>query len=94
MIDKTLHYFCLLIKNVSKDNKYILTGRGGLFIHAAGTYGTIQRKQDDRVIVQMPSKRLFSFDQHCMAVVGMLMNSNFTKSYIILFINFYQTRYH
>ncbi|CAD0202231.1 unnamed protein product [Chrysodeixis includens] len=49
-------------------------GQGGLFIHAAGTCGTILRKQDDRVIVQMPSKRMFSLDQHCMAVVGRLSN--------------------
>ncbi|CAH0399430.1 unnamed protein product [Chilo suppressalis] len=49
-------------------------GYGGLYIHAAGTFGTILRKQDDRVIVQMPSKRTFSFDQHCMAVVGRLSN--------------------
>lgn len=43
---------------------------GGLYIHAAGTFGTILRKQGDRIIVQMPSGRLFSFDQNCMAVVG------------------------
>ncbi|XP_049872135.1 39S ribosomal protein L2, mitochondrial [Pectinophora gossypiella] len=49
-------------------------GQGGLYIHAAGTFGTILRKQDDRIIVQMPSKRLFSFDQHCVAVVGRLSN--------------------
>ncbi|XP_045538765.1 39S ribosomal protein L2, mitochondrial [Papilio machaon] len=49
-------------------------GMGGLYIHAAGTFGTILRKQDERIIVQMPSKRLFSFDQHCMAVVGRLSN--------------------
>ncbi|XP_026493098.1 large ribosomal subunit protein uL2m [Vanessa tameamea] len=49
-------------------------GQGGLYVHAAGTYGTILRKQDDRVIVQMPSKRPFSFSQYCMAVVGRLSN--------------------
>ncbi|KAL4717174.1 hypothetical protein ACJJTC_017061 [Scirpophaga incertulas] len=49
-------------------------GYGGLYIHAAGTFGTILRKNNDRIIVQMPSKRLFSFDQHCMAVVGRLSN--------------------
>nr|AER27809.1 mitochondrial ribosomal protein L2 [Antheraea yamamai] len=49
-------------------------GQGGLYIHAAGTYGVIIRKEENRVIVQMPSKRLFSFDQHCMAVVGRLSN--------------------
>ncbi|OWR49954.1 large ribosomal subunit protein uL2m [Danaus plexippus] len=49
-------------------------GQGGLYIHAAGTFGTILRRQDDRIIVQMPSKRLFSFNEHCMAVVGRLSN--------------------
>ncbi|XP_013183664.1 large ribosomal subunit protein uL2m [Amyelois transitella] len=49
-------------------------GFGGLYIHAAGTFGTILRKQDDRIVVQMPSKRTFSFDQMCMAVVGRLSN--------------------
>lgn len=49
-------------------------GMGGLYIHAAGTFGTILRKQDDRIVIQMPSKRLFSFDQKCMAVVGRLSN--------------------
>lgn len=49
-------------------------GQGGLYVHAAGTSATILRKQDDRIIVQMPSKRLFSFDQHCMCVVGRLSN--------------------
>ncbi|XP_037972013.2 39S ribosomal protein L2, mitochondrial [Plutella xylostella] len=49
-------------------------GKGGLYVHAAGTFGTILRRQDDRVVVQMPSKRQFSFSQHCMAVVGRLSN--------------------
>ncbi|XP_050667288.1 39S ribosomal protein L2, mitochondrial isoform X2 [Leptidea sinapis] len=51
-------------------------GQGGLYIHAAGTSGTILRRQNDRIIVQMPSKRLFSFDEHCMAVVGRLSNED------------------
>ncbi|XP_030029310.2 39S ribosomal protein L2, mitochondrial [Manduca sexta] len=58
-----------LVHSIEKE-----PGQGGLYIHAAGTYGTIIRKQEDRVIVQMPSKHLFSFDQHCMAVVGRLSN--------------------
>ncbi|XP_022131163.1 39S ribosomal protein L2, mitochondrial [Pieris rapae] len=49
-------------------------GQGGLYIHAAGTFGTILRRQNDRIVVQMPSKRLFSFNEHCMAVVGRLSN--------------------
>ncbi|XP_038221883.1 39S ribosomal protein L2, mitochondrial [Zerene cesonia] len=58
-----------LVNSIEKE-----PGQGGLYIHAAGTYGTILRKQNDRVIVQMPSKRLFSFNEHCMAVVGRLSN--------------------
>ncbi|XP_026326054.1 39S ribosomal protein L2, mitochondrial [Hyposmocoma kahamanoa] len=58
-----------LVHSIEKE-----PGQGGLYIHAAGTFGTILRKQDDRVIVQMPSKRQFSFDMHCMAVVGRLSN--------------------
>ena len=39
-------------------------------ILAAGTYGTIMRKFDDRVVVQLPSKKEFAFLQTCMATVG------------------------
>lgn len=52
--------------------KYV--GLGGMLVHAAGTAGTILRKEDDRVIVQMPSKKPFSLDQRCMATVGRLSN--------------------
>ncbi|XP_035446957.1 39S ribosomal protein L2, mitochondrial [Spodoptera frugiperda] len=58
-----------IVHNIEK-----VPGEGALYIHAAGTFGTILRRQDDRIIVQMPSKRLFSFDPHCMAVVGRLSN--------------------
>ncbi|KAF9422490.1 hypothetical protein HW555_001888 [Spodoptera exigua] len=58
-----------IVHNIEK-----VPGEGALYIHAAGTFGTILRRQDDRIIVQMPSKRLFSFDQHCMAVVGRVSN--------------------
>ncbi|CAG5078251.1 Similar to MRPL2: 39S ribosomal protein L2 [Cotesia congregata] len=50
-------------------------GLGGFLIHAAGTSGTILRRDgDDRVIVQMPSKKLFSLSKTCMATVGRLSN--------------------
>lgn len=39
-------------------------------IHAAGTYGTLIRRFDDKVVVQIPSKKEFAFDQTCMATVG------------------------
>ncbi|XP_034949906.1 39S ribosomal protein L2, mitochondrial [Chelonus insularis] len=48
---------------------------GGCLIHAAGTFGTILRKDGlDRVIVEMPSKKLFSLHETCMATVGRLSN--------------------
>lgn len=49
-------------------------GTGGFYIHAAGTVGTIIKREMDRVIVQMPSKHQFSFHETCMATVGRLSN--------------------
>jgi large subunit ribosomal protein L2 len=49
------------------------------FIHAAGTYGTILRKFDDRVVVQLPTKKEFAFLQTCMATVGRLSNVEHNK---------------
>ncbi|XP_071866139.1 mitochondrial ribosomal protein L2 [Bombus fervidus] len=49
--------------------------QGGCYIHAAGTFGTIIRKDgEDRVVVKMPSKKEFSIHQSCMATVGRLSN--------------------
>lgn len=52
------------------------------YIHAAGSYATIVRKYDDRVVVQMPTKREFAFDQTCMATVGRLSNQDHGKTHI------------
>ncbi|KAL5293166.1 MRPL2 family protein [Megaselia abdita] len=49
-------------------------------IHAAGTYGTILRKFDDKVVVQLPSKREFAFDRKCMATVGRVSNIEHEKT--------------
>lgn len=49
-------------------------GLGGYLIHAAGTYGTLVRRDGDRLIVQMPSKKQFSLYEACMATVGRLSN--------------------
>lgn len=49
-------------------------GRGGVLIHAAGTYGTVTKREEDRVIVQVPSKKHFSLHESCMATVGRLSN--------------------
>ncbi|CAO1425657.1 unnamed protein product [Diamesa hyperborea] len=50
------------------------------FIHAAGTYGTIQRKFGDHVVVQMPTKREYAFLQTCMATVGRVSNIDHGKT--------------
>ncbi|ALC44133.1 mRpL2 [Drosophila busckii] len=51
-------------------------------IHAAGTFGTILRKFDDKVVVQLPSKREFAFDRSCMATVGRLSNVEHNKEHV------------
>ncbi|GAB0097902.1 Ribosomal protein L2 [Sergentomyia squamirostris] len=51
-------------------------------IHAAGTFGTVIRKFDDYVVVQMPSKQEFAFKQTCMATVGRVSNVNHNKEHV------------
>ncbi|XP_067612945.1 large ribosomal subunit protein uL2m [Eurosta solidaginis] len=51
-------------------------------IHAAGTFGTIIRKFDDKVVVQLPSKREFAFDRKCMATVGRVSNITHNKEHV------------
>lgn len=48
-------------------------------IHSAGTYGTISRKFGEHVVVQLPSKQEFAFQQICMATVG-TVQSLFSKT--------------
>ncbi|XP_055631359.1 39S ribosomal protein L2, mitochondrial [Toxorhynchites rutilus septentrionalis] len=49
-------------------------------IHSAGTYGTIIRKFGDLVVVQLPSKQEFAFNQTCMATVGRVSNIHHNKT--------------
>lgn len=49
-------------------------GLGGFLVHAAGTYATILRKADKRVIIMMPSKKEFSLPEICMCTVGRIGN--------------------
>lgn len=50
-------------------------GLGGFLVHSAGTYATVVRKApNDRVIIQLPSKKEFSLPQECMCTVGRLGN--------------------
>lgn len=48
-------------------------------IHAAGTYGTVIRKFGENVVVQLPSKKEFGFNQICMATVGRVSNIDHNK---------------
>lgn len=52
------------------------------YIHAAGTFGTILRKFDDKVVVQLPSKREYAFDRKCMATVGRVSNIDHDKEHV------------
>lgn len=49
-------------------------------VHAAGSFGTILRKFDNRVVVQLPTKKEFGFLQTCMATVGRLSNIEHGKT--------------
>jgi large subunit ribosomal protein L2 len=51
-------------------------------VRSAGSYGTILRKFDDRVVVQLPTKKEFGFLQTCMATVGRLSNIEHGKTHI------------
>ncbi|CRL05014.1 CLUMA_CG018042, isoform A [Clunio marinus] len=44
------------------------------YVTAAGTFGTILRKIDDRIVIQLPTKKEYGFLQNCMATVGRLSN--------------------
>ncbi|KAI4495737.1 hypothetical protein M0802_008360 [Mischocyttarus mexicanus] len=59
--------------NVCCVEKY--PGLGSKLMHAAGTTGMIIGADGtDRMIIQVPSKRKFSLDRRCVAVVGRLSN--------------------
>jgi len=47
-------------------------GDGGIFIKAAGIYGTVSRIIGEKVFVLMPSKKEKEFDPNCRAVLGVI----------------------
>ncbi|XP_050460815.1 39S ribosomal protein L2, mitochondrial [Cataglyphis hispanica] len=49
-------------------------GQGAFLIHAAGGVATIVRREEDRVVIQIAKKKLFSLHETCMATVGRLSN--------------------
>lgn len=67
-------------------NVEIYPGNAFHYIRAAGTYGTILRKFEDkegpRVVVQLPTKKEFGFMHTCMATVGRVGNVDHGKTHI------------
>uniref|UniRef100_A0A182VH59 Uncharacterized protein n=1 Tax=Anopheles merus TaxID=30066 RepID=A0A182VH59_ANOME len=55
-------------------------GQSCHLIHAAGSYGTILRRFGELVVVQLPSKQEFAFQQTCMATVGRVSNIAHAKT--------------
>lgn len=45
-------------------------GGGGTFIRSSGSYGTVNKIQEDTVSVMMPSKKEKKFHKNCRAVIG------------------------
>lgn len=67
-------------------NVEIYPGENFHLVRAAGTYGTILRKFEDkqgqRVVVQLPTKKEFGFMHNCMATVGRVSNVDHGKTHI------------
>jgi large subunit ribosomal protein L2 len=57
-------------------------GQAYHLVRSAGSYATILRKFEDRVVVQLPTKKEFGFLQNCMATVGRLSNIDHGKTHI------------
>jgi ribosomal protein L2 len=48
----------------------MLPGKGSYFCRAAGTSATLVKKIGERVVLKMPNKKEYSFDEQVMAMVG------------------------
>lgn len=59
-----------------------IAGVKGHCILAAGTFGTILRKYDNLVVVQMPDKKEFAYNEKCMATVGRVSNVDHADTHI------------
>lgn len=49
-------------------------GKGGWYAHSAGSVATILKREENRVVIQLPKKKTFSLHEMCMATVGRLSN--------------------
>ncbi|XP_068209923.1 large ribosomal subunit protein uL2m-like [Palaemon carinicauda] len=57
-------------------------GEGSRIVHAAGTTAIVKRKMDDKIVIQLPSKREMALDARCMATVGRISNVDHGKQHI------------
>lgn len=60
----------------------LLPGDGAKIVKAAGTSAIVKRKVDDKVIIQLPSKREMALDARCMVTVGRVSNPDHGKQHI------------
>lgn len=52
-----------------------MPGDGGKFIRSTGTFGKITMKMEDKIIVQLPSKKKKTFNPNCRASIGIIAGS-------------------
>ena len=56
-----------LVYNIEK-----VPGDGGKFARASGTFARVVSKNDSKVLVQLPSKKIAKFDEKCRASIGVV----------------------
>ncbi|XP_076814888.1 large ribosomal subunit protein uL2m-like [Clavelina lepadiformis] len=74
--DGDAYPLCLLAIGTKVCSVEFFPGKGGQIARSAGAFCTITKKFDDRVQLQMPSKREIVVNEKCVAVVGTVSNSN------------------
>jgi len=63
-----------LVNNIERTPK-----TGSRYIQAGGSSAKIIRQLADSTVLKMPSKHEFTFDKHCLAVVGRMSNPDHSK---------------
>jgi large subunit ribosomal protein L2 len=58
-------------------NIELFPGKGGQIIRAAGTCAKVLAKENDFVVLRLPSKEIRLFKKECYATIGKLSNSDF-----------------
>jgi len=58
-------------------NVELIPGKGGQIIRSAGTSAKVLAKENDYVVLRLPSKEIRLFRKECYATIGKLSNSDF-----------------